>query len=161
MVTSSYVDLKVASTGMGWYDHHMMIEINRNLSIPEHEIWFTTARSGGPGGQHVNEVNSRVTLWFNVAESPSLSDFQKRRITSRLATRMNQAGKLRVVAQQHRSQMANREAAVERFAALLRDALVQEKPRQKTTIPAAAKRRRVDEKKQRGQVKQQRAKRDV
>jgi ribosome-associated protein len=138
----------------------MMIEINRNLSIPEHELWFTTARSSGPGGQHVNKVNSRVTLWFNVAESPSLSAFQKRRLRSRLATRINQAGELRVVAQQHRSQMANREAAVERFAVLLRDALVQEKPRQKTRMPAAAKRRRVDEKKQRGQVKQQRAKRD-
>jgi ribosome-associated protein len=139
----------------------MMIEINRNLSIPEHELRFTTARSGGPGGQHVNKVSSRVTLWFNVAESPSLSVFQKRRIMSRLATRINQAGELRVVSQQHRSQMANREAAVERFATLLRDALVQEKPRQKTTIPEAAKRRRVDEKKQRGQVKQHRAKRDA
>lgn len=160
-MSPSYGDLWVASTLAGWYDHHMMIEINRNLSIPEHELWFTTARSGGPGGQHVNKVNSRVTLWFNVAESPSLSDFQKRRIMTRLATRINQAGELRVVAQQHRSQMANREAAMARFAALLRDALVQEKPRQQTTIPAAAKRRRVDEKKQRGQVKQQRAKRDV
>ncbi len=138
----------------------MMIEINHNLSIPEHELWFTTARSGGPGGQHVNKVNSRVTLWFNVAESPSLSTFQKRRIMSRLATRINQAGEMQVVAQQHRSQLANREDAVERFAALLRDALVQEKPRQKTRIPTAAKRRRVDEKKQRGQVKQQRSKRD-
>jgi len=138
-----------------------MIEINANLSIPEHELSFTTARSGGPGGQHVNKVSSRVTLWFNVAESPSLSTFQKRRIMSRLATRINQAGILRVVAQQHRSQIANREVAVERFVALLRDALVQEKPRQKTTIPAAAKRRRVDEKKKRGQVKQQRAKRDT
>ena len=115
-----------------------MIEINANLSIPEHELSFTTARSGGPGGQHVNKVSSRVTLWFNVAESPSLSTFQKRRIMSRLATRINQAGILRVVAQQHRSQIANREVAVERFVALLRDALVQEKPRQKTTIPAAA-----------------------
>jgi len=138
-----------------------MIEINHNLSIPEHELSFTTARSGGPGGQNVNKVSSRVTLWFNVAESPSLSAFQKRRIMSRLATRINQAGELRVVSQQHRSQNANRDAAVDRFAALLRDALVQEKPRQKTTIPAAAKRRRVDEKKQRGQVKQQRARRDV
>lgn len=138
-----------------------MIEINRNLSIPEHELSFTTARSGGPGGQHVNKVSSRVTLWFNVAESPSLSAFQKRRIMSRLATRINQEGVLRVVAQQHRSQMANREAAVERFVTLLRDALVQEKPRQKTTIPAAAKRRRVDEKKKRGQIKQQRAHRDA
>jgi ribosome-associated protein len=102
-----------------------------------------------------------VTLWFNVAESPSLSAFQKRRIMSRLATRINQEGVLRVVAQQHRSQMANREAAVERFVTLLRDALVQEKPRQKTTIPAVAKRRRVDEKKKRGQIKQQRANRDA
>jgi ribosome-associated protein len=139
----------------------MMIEINSNLSIPEHELRFTTARSGGPGGQHVNKVSSRVTLWFNVAESPSLSAFQRERIMSRLASRINQAGELRVVAQQHRSQMANREAAVERFAALLRGALSQKKPRQQTAVPAAAKRRRVDEKKQRGQVKQQRAKRDA
>jgi ribosome-associated protein len=102
-----------------------------------------------------------VTLWFNVAESPSLSAFQKRRIMSRLATRINQRGELRVVAQQHRSQIANREAAVERFVVLLRDALVQEKPRQKTTVTAAAKRRRVDEKKKRGQVKQQRTNRDA
>ena len=138
-----------------------MIEINDNLSIPEHELWFTTARSGGPGGQHVNKVSSRVTLWFNVAESPSLSAFQKRRIMSRLASRINQAGELRVVSQQHRSQLANREAAVERFAALLRSALVQEKPRRQTTVPTAVKRQRVEDKKQRGQIKRQRAKPEI
>ena len=138
-----------------------MIEINDNLSIPEHELWFTTARSGGPGGQHVNKVSSRVTLWFNVAESPSLSAFQKRRIMSRLASRVNQAGELRVVSQQHRSQLANREAAVERFAALLSNALVQEKPRRQTTVPTAAKRQRVEDKKQRGQIKRQRAKPEI
>ncbi len=150
----------MASTTAGCYDL-LMIEINRNLSIPEHELSFTTARSGGPGGQHVNKVNSRVTLWFNVTESPSLSAFQKRRILSRLATRINQEGELRVVAQRHRSQMANREEAVERFAVLLRGALVQEKPRRPTTVPNAAKRRRVDEKKQRGQLKQQRGRQET
>lgn len=148
----------MASTAVDWYDL-LMIEINPNLSIPEDELSFTTSRSGGPGGQHVNKVNSRVTLWFNVTESPSLSAFQKRRILSRLATRINQEGELQVVSQSHRSQTANREEAVVRFAALLRGALVQEKARQKTTVPRAVKRRRVDEKKQRGQVKQQRGRR--
>jgi ribosome-associated protein len=137
----------------------MMIRITDQLTIPEYELWFTTARSGGPGGQHVNKVNSRVTLWFDVASSPSLSDLQKRRIMTRLATRVNRDGILRVVSQQHRSQTANRDTAIERFMALLREALTEAPTRHKTRVSAAAKRRRLDEKKQRGQIKQQRTQR--
>jgi ribosome-associated protein len=137
----------------------MMIRITDQLTIPEYELWFTTARSGGPGGQHVNKVNSRVTLWFDVASSPSLSDMQKRRIMTRLATRVNRDGILRVVSQQHRSQTANRDIAIERFMALLREALTEVPTRHKTRVSAAAKRRRLNEKKQRSQIKQQRTQR--
>ncbi|MDH3603587.1 MAG: alternative ribosome rescue aminoacyl-tRNA hydrolase ArfB [Candidatus Tectomicrobia bacterium] len=136
-----------------------MIHITDQLTIPEHELWFTTARSGGPGGQHVNKVNSRVTLWFDVVSSPSLSEIQKHSIRTRLATRVNRDGILRVVSQQHRSQTANRDTAIERFTALLRDALTEAPTRHKTRVTAAAKRRRLDEKKRRSQIKQRRTQR--
>jgi len=136
-----------------------MIRITDQLTIPEHELWFTTTRSGGPGGQHVNKVSSRVTLWFDVASSPSLSEKQKHCIMTRLATRVNREGILRVVSQQHRSQTANRDTALERFIALLRDALTEMPTRHQTMVPTAAKRRRLDEKKRRSQIKQQRTQR--
>ena len=138
-----------------------MIEITEHLSIPTSEISYATSRSGGPGGQHVNKVSSRVTLLFHVAASPSLSEAQKRLILSRLATRVNQAGVLRVVSQQHRSQATNREVALTRFVTLLRQALKRTPRRAKTAIPAAVKRRRLDDKRHRGQMKQQRTKPDA
>ena len=135
-----------------------MVEITDRLAIADEELTFTTARSGGPGGQHVNKVNSRVTLWFDVMASPSLSDEQKQRLASRLATRINRDGVMRVVSQRHRSQSANRNAAVERFAELVREALATAPPRRKTSVSQAAKTRRLETKKQRSQLKQQRAK---
>ncbi len=135
-----------------------MITITDDLCIPESELTYTTARSGGPGGQHVNKVSSRVTLWFNVAESPHLSDEHKRLIRARLATRINRDGVLRVVSQRHRSQAVNRDAALDRFITLLREALSQAPPRKSTATPAAVKQRRLTEKKYRSQLKQQRGK---
>ena len=132
--------------------------ITEHLTIPDHELTYTTSRSSGPGGQHVNKVSSRVTLIFDVTASPSLSENQKRLILTRLATRVNREGKLRVVSQAHRSQAANREEAVQRFAALIRSALRRQPTRHKTKVPAAARQRRLDTKRQRSQVKQRRAK---
>lgn len=137
----------------------MEIEIRDGLSIPEGEVWFTASRSGGPGGQNVNKVNSRVTLWFDVAASPSLSPEQKRRILTRLATRVSGEGVLRVVSQNHRSQAANREAAVDRLARLLREALEPVKFRRETRVPLAAKRLRLEEKKRRARIKRDRSSR--
>ncbi len=136
-----------------------MIEVMAHLAIPESELTFTASRSSGPGGQHVNKVSSRVTLLFNVAASPSLSDEQKHRILTRLATRISKDGVLRVISQRHRSQMANRQAAVERFVALLREAHTPVPRRKKTTVSAAAKQRRLEEKKRRSRLKRQRAER--
>jgi len=98
-----------------------------------------------------------VMLWFDVANSPSLSDEQKQLIFQRLHNRINKQGFLQIVSQQGRSQMANRVAAIEQFVELLRKALKKEKRRKKTRIPAAAKERRIKSKKMRGRMKRQRS----
>src|SRR5262245_23185283 len=133
-----------------------MIPVNEDLSIPEEEIAFTTSRSGGPGGQNVNKLETRVTLRFDLTGSPSLSPEQKARLRERLATRVTKDGVLQVTAQRHRTQAANREAAVERFAELLRENLREEAPRKKTRPSRAAKARRLEEKRRRGLKKRER-----
>jgi len=134
-----------------------MIYINGRVSIPEDELVFTASRSGGPGGQHVNKVSSRVTLRFDLDASPSLTDGQKHRVRHRLATRVSRDGVLRVVCRSHRSQLANRREAIERFSELLRSALQRPRRRRKTGVPAAAKRRRLEDKKHRGELKRRRS----
>ncbi len=136
-----------------------MISIISGLSIPENELTFTASRSGGPGGQNVNKVSSKVTLAFDVAHSTALSDEQKRKLLGRLATRINKDGVLQVVSQRTRSQELNRADAVQRFSDLLRRALTPKKPRIKTRVNAAARERRIEEKKKRTMVKQTRSKR--
>ena len=133
-----------------------MIEIAENAAIREDELTFRTSRSSGPGGQNVNKLNTRVTVLFDVSHSPSLSDEQRRLIVSKLSTRMDRRGVLHVVSQKHRSQEANRRAAVERLQQLLREALTPVPIRRKTKVPAAARQRRLDEKKLRGRLKSRR-----
>jgi len=135
-----------------------MIVINDQLSIPEDELTYTASRSGGPGGQNVNKVSSRVTLTFDVLQSASLSDLQRQRISNRLSTRINKEGVLRVVSQKTRSQEMNREDATARFADLLRSALAVNPVRKETRVPKAARARRLEEKKKRTMIKQSRAK---
>jgi len=133
-----------------------MIEIGDGLAIPDEEVSFVTSRSGGPGGQNVNKLETRVTLRFDLAASPSLTDEQKSRLQERLATRVTRAGILQVTSQKHRTQADNREAAVARFAELLREGLHEEAPRKKTRTPKAAKRRRIEAKRRRGLQKKAR-----
>ena len=134
-----------------------MIEIDENLSIPDSEVTFTASRSGGPGGQNVNKVSSRITLQFTVPESTALSDEQKEKILERLASRISGEGILQVSSRQHRSQLSNKEEATARFAELIREAL-QERPIRKKTKPArAAKVRRLNEKRKRGEIKRLRS----
>jgi ribosome-associated protein len=133
-----------------------MIEITPELAIPEGELTFTASRSGGPGGQNVNKVATKVTLLFDVSGSQNLSSAQRVRIRERLATRIGRDGVLRVVSQRHRTQAANRAAALERFVELLRVALAEEPPRVPTRPTRGAKERRVASKKLRGRLKQRR-----
>ena len=130
-----------------------MIEILPALAIPEAELTFTASRSGGPGGQHVNKVASRVTLRFDVAGSPSLDDEQKQRIAARLATRITKDGELLLHASRHRSQAANRLDLVQRFAELLRAALTPRRKRRKTAPTRAARERRLEGKRRRSEQK--------
>ena len=135
----------------------MDIMISKEVYVPAVELWFTTSRSGGPGGQHVNKVNSRVTLHFNVQHSSGLSSHQKRRIMAYLHTRVNKEGVLRLHSQKYKSQASNREDLVERFQTLLSLALKPQRPRVPTRISRSVKERRLLEKKRRGQVKRQRS----
>jgi ribosome-associated protein len=137
-----------------------MLEITKDIFINEDELVFKTSRSGGPGGQNVNKVNTRVTLFFDVSGCEVLSDTQKWRILTRLSTRANKDGVIRVVSQKYRTQKANRRAAVERFRQLLKDALKTKPVRKKTKVPERARLRRLEEKKRRSMLKRQRAQKD-
>lgn len=105
----------------------------------------------------MNKASTRVTLGFDVINSPSLTSDQKHLILDRLASRISKKGILRVISQKTRSQAANREVALERFIKLLQQALKQESQRRPTKIPLAARQKRIDEKKQRGKLKRERA----
>jgi len=133
-----------------------MIEIKDGVVISDDELIFKASRSRGPGGQNVNKVNTKITLFFDVANCPSLSDTQKRRILRRLRTRADKNGVLHIVSQRHRSQKTNRAAAKERLIELLAGALARRPIRKKTKVPASAVQRRLDEKKRHSGLKQQR-----
>jgi ribosome-associated protein len=136
-----------------------MIEIADDIFISDDELVFKTSRSSGPGGQNVNKVNTRVTLLFDVANCRNFNDEQKERIFRCLASRVDKAGVIRVTSQKYRTQRANRKAAIERLGRLLTEALRKRPVRRKTNVPQWAQRRRLEEKRQRGLLKQQRAKR--
>ncbi len=135
-----------------------MIQITDRISISVEELEFTASHSGGPGGQNVNKVSSRVTLWFDVVNSASLSPEQKELVTARLANRIGKDGVMRVISQQTRSQVENKELAVGRFVELMQDALRQVPTRKKTRVSKGAKLRRLEEKKQHGMLKTERSK---
>ena len=107
---------------------------------------------------NVNKVSSRITLWFDVVNSPGLSQEQKNLVMRRLKTRIGKDGVLLVISQQTRSQAANRELVVERVAELLRDAIRLVPVRKKTHISRAAKLRRLEEKRHRSVLNGERSK---
>jgi ribosome-associated protein len=131
------------------------LPVRPGLAIPLAEIELRASRSSGPGGQHANVTASRVEAVFDVAASNTLSEAQKARVTARLGPRVTAA------AQDTRSQVRNRDLALERLAARLAHALEVRRPRTPTRPTKASKRRRVDEKKRRGDVKRDRRRPDV
>ncbi len=123
--------------------------------VPAEELSFSYSRSSGPGGQHVNKVSSRVTLWFDLDASPSLTDEQKARLRQGLAGRLNRQGRLWLVARASRSQTMNREAAVRRFYELISQALAEETPRRPTRVPRASRAARLTAKRHRARIKRE------
>ncbi len=121
---------------------------------------FAVSRSGGPGGQNVNKVSTRVTLQFNVDTSAALSPEQRLRIRSKLSSRINKDGILQITSQRTRSQELNRAYTIKRFAELLHAALHREVPRIPTRATLAARIQRVEEKKKRTAIKKSRSKKD-
>ncbi len=126
------------------------LDIRPGVAIPLTEVELRTSRSSGPGGQHANVTASRVEAVFDVHASTVLDDAQKARIASRLGPRVTAA------AQDTRSQLRNRELALERLATRLGTALEVRRTRRPTRPTTGAKRRRVDAKKRRGEVKRTR-----
>ena len=128
-----------------------MLEIGASRPLSEDELTFRYTRSGGPGGQHVNMTATRVELVFDVAGSPALTDAERNLARRRLRSRLDSEGRLRVVAQDERSRARNRALAVERFCAVMREALRPPPPPRRPTRPTRASREvRLDEKRQRG-----------
>lgn len=114
------------------------------------------ARSGGPGGQHVNKVSTRVTLLFDFELCDLLTPTQRGRIRQRLATRISRDGRLRVVSRKLRTQGANRAAAEQRLIELLREGLKVQRIRRPTRPTRASRERRLTEKRRRSETKQRR-----
>ncbi len=133
-----------------------MVRVTDDLEIADTELVFSTSRSSGPGGQNVNKVNTRVTLLFDLEGSASLSAEQRALLRQKLPGRINKDGVLRVVSQRHRTQLANRDAAVRRFADLVREALTEAPERVPIPLPARANERRLEAKRRRGRLKRER-----
>jgi len=123
------------------------IRVTRSVVLPPDEVSFRTSRSSGPGGQHAQKSETRVEAVFDVEASAALTEGQKRRVRAK-------AGPvLRAIAQDERSQLRNKELATERLVAVLREALRVERKRVPTKPTKAARERRLDDKRRRGEVK--------
>ncbi|MEO7458104.1 MAG: alternative ribosome rescue aminoacyl-tRNA hydrolase ArfB [Gemmatimonadaceae bacterium] len=132
------------------------IQVSLTHGIPRSELSYRASKAGGAGGQHVNTSSTRIELLWNVRTSGALTEDERTRVMTRLASRIDGAGWIRVVSSARRSQGQNREAADNRLAELVREALVVPKKRKPTRPSRGAKEERLAEKKKRGEVKRQR-----
>jgi len=126
------------------------------IEIPLSEIDVSFARSGGPGGQNVNKVETKVVLRWRPAESVALTGERLERLMKKLESRLTTDGCLIVTSERHRTQDRNREDALTKLAGLVEDALKVPKVRRKTRPSRASKERRIQAKKQRGETKRMR-----
>ena len=126
------------------------LRISPSLSLPLGEIELRASRSSGPGGQHANVTASRIEAVFEIEASQTLTDEQKARLAHRFGKRVT------AIAQDARSQARNRDLALERLAERIRSGLARRRSRQKTRPSRSARERRLNDKRNRGQRKQER-----
>ena len=134
----------------------MPLQINSAIAIPDWELSETFIRASGPGGQHVNKTETAVQLRFHALNSPSLSAAVKARLKKIAGRRMTADGEIVIEAKRYRERERNREDARARLAALIERAARPPKPRRKTRVPLSQKRKRVENKKRRGELKAKR-----
>jgi ribosome-associated protein len=132
------------------------LEVARGIEVPRSEIAIEYSRASGPGGQHVNKTETRVTLRFDFLGSRSIPEADKERMAEKLATKLTKAGELLVSCDAYRDRARNLETAYERLEATLARAYERPKPRKKTRPSRGSKERRLDEKKRTGARKQTR-----
>jgi ribosome-associated protein len=130
--------------------------VTERVRIPGAEVALSFARSGGPGGQHVNKTESKVVLRWNAARSAALSDADRAWLLQRLAARLTADGDLVLAADEERSQSANVDAALRRFRQVLREALQRPKARRATRPTRASRERRLAAKRHRSDQKRDR-----
>lgn len=129
------------------------LDVRPGLQIPERELSFRASRSGGPGGQHVNNTSSRIELIWDVGTSPSLNEPQRKRLYAKLGNRITNDGLLILASSTHRSQHRNKDEVVERFVEMLREAMQQPKRRKRTRPTRASKEKRLRSKRHRSEKK--------
>ena len=134
-----------------------MLRITPDITLDDSEFEETFVRASGPGGQNVNKVSTAVQLRFNVYASPSLPWDVRERLVKLAGKRINSAGELMITSQRYRTQAQNRNDAREKLAGLIRAATHKPKPRRKTKPSAAAKRRRLETKRRKGETKRGRS----
>ena len=132
------------------------LRVSSQLTIPANELAFHATRAGGPGGQHVNTSSTRIELTWCIPTSSTLTDAQRERLLTRLATRLDSSGTIRIVSAETRSQRQNRLRALERLAETLAAALVVPKTRKKTRPTRGSVEQRLSEKKRQTERKSNR-----
>ena len=135
-----------------------MLTISSTITIPDEDLRFSFSRSGGPGGQNVNKVNSKATLHFSVRHSACLSPGMRERFAQKFGSRLTNDGDVVITSQESRDQPKNVDSCLEKLRQMILEVLHPPKKRRATKPTKGSKRRRVEAKKRRSQVKEGRKK---